>query len=155
VPGIKERIRKVEVTVQLTEIEDSLSNGFHDAYLESIHVDYKSRRGLIKLRVCTGDPDAPSEKEREAYEEVSLELLGLLYFVIEPPDPRAKYAETGELSIDGGPFKPGVDPPMPVPVEQLPSDAFAYWFFVRDWNSFIHVSARDARLNRSLRSVVP
>ena len=154
-PGIKGLQRKIEVTEQLTDIEDSLPNGFHDAYLESIHVDYKSRRALIKLRVCTGDPEGPTEKEREAYEEASLELLGLIYFVVEPPDLRTKYAEMGELSIDGGESKPGSAPSTPVPVEQLPSDAFAYWFFIRDWNSFIHVSARDARLERSLRSVGP
>ena len=26
----------------------------------------------------------------------------------------------------------------------VPSDAFVYWFFVNEWNSFIHVAATDA-----------
>jgi len=135
--------------VQLIEIENSLPNGFHDAYLESVDVDYVSRRALIKLRLCTGDPDAATEKERESYEQANLELLDLVYLVIDGPDPRTKYAETKGLWVDGGEAKPGSAPVTPVPVEQLPSGAFAYWFFVRDWNSFIHVAARDAKLERS------
>ncbi len=139
--------------MQLIEIENSLPNGFHDAYLESVNVDYVSRRALMKLRLCTGDPDARTEKEREAYEEADLELLDLVYLVIEGPDPRTKYVETKGLWVDGGEAKPGAAPGVPVPVEQLPSGAFAYWFFVRDWNSFIHVAARDARLKRSSEGV--
>jgi hypothetical protein len=132
--------------MQLVEIENSLPNGFHDAFLESVDVDYRSRRALIKLRLCIGDPDAAIQSEREAYKGAALELLNLVYLVIEGPDPRSKYAEANRLWIDGGEVKRDSAPAAPVPVEQLPSDAFAYWFFVRDWNSFIHVAARDARL---------
>jgi hypothetical protein len=81
---------------------DSLPNGFHEAFLESVDVDYKSRRGLIKLRLCVGDPDAATQKEREAYKGADLSLVDLVYFVIEGPDPRSKYAETKGLWIDGG-----------------------------------------------------
>ena len=133
--------------MQLVEIENSLPNGFHDAYLESINVDYRSRRGLIKLQLCVGDPDAGTEKDREAYKGADLELLNLVYCVIEAPDPRSKYAETQRLWIDGGEAKPDSAPAMPVPVALLPRGAFAYWFFIRDWNSFIHVAAMDARLH--------
>jgi hypothetical protein len=27
----------------------------------------------------------------------------------------------------------------------LPEGSFAYWFFVNNWNSFIHVAAMDAQ----------
>jgi hypothetical protein len=141
--------------VQLVEIENSLPNGFHDAFLESVDVDYVSKRAEIKLRLCTGDPDASTENEREAYRRANLELLDLVYLVIEGPDPKSKYAETKALWIDGGEVKSDSLPAMPVPVEQLPSGAFAYWFFVRDWNSFIHVSARDARLQWSSEATSP
>jgi hypothetical protein len=141
--------------VRLVDIENSLPNGFHDAFLESVDVDYMSKRALIKLRLCIGDPDASTEKEREAYRGANLELLDVVYLVIEGPDPRSKYAETKGLWIDGGEVKSDSAPAMPIPVEQLPSGAFAYWFFVRDWNSFIHVAARDAKLQWSSEGVSP
>jgi len=141
--------------VQLVEIENSLPNGFHDAFLESVEVDYVSKRAQIKLRLCIGDPDASAENEREAYRGANLELLGLVYLVIEGPDSRSKYAETEGLWIDGGEVKSDSAPATPVPIEQLPSGAFAYWFFVRDWNSFIHVAARDARLQWSSEAASP
>lgn len=141
--------------MKLTEIENSVPNGFHDAFLESVYVDYRSRRALIKLRLCVGDPDAETEKGREAYREADLELLDIVYLVIEGPDPRSKYAETKGLWIDGGEAKPDSAPAMPVPVESLPRGAFAYWFFVRDWNSFIHVAAMDATLHWSSESASP
>ena len=111
-------------------------------------MDYKSRRGLIKLRLCVGDPDAATQKEREAYKGADLELVDLVYFVIEGPDPRSKYAETKGLWIDGE-AKRDSAPATPIPIELPPRDAFAYWFFVRNWNSFIHIAARNASLQRS------
>jgi hypothetical protein len=97
-----------------------------------------------KLLQRVKDADAAIQSEREAYKGAALELLDLVYLVIEGPDPRSKYAEGKGLWIDGGEVKRDSAPAAPVPIEQL--DAFAYWFFVRDWNSFIHVAARDARL---------
>jgi len=135
--------------VQLIEIENSLPNGFHDAILESVEVDYVFRRVEIKLRLWTGDPDASNESEKEAYREAHLELLGLVYFVIEGPDPKSKYPETKGLWIDGGEVKSNSVPTMPSPIEQVPPGTFKYWFFVRDWNSFIHFAAQDARLQWS------
>jgi hypothetical protein len=139
--------------VQLMEIENSLPNGFHDAFLESIHVDYESRRATFKLQLWIGDIDAATKTQREAYEESSLELLDLVYLVVEGPDPRTKYADAKKLWIDAGEAKPGTAPGTPIPVEQLPRGTFAYWIFVRDWNSFIHVAARGARLKRSSEGV--
>ncbi len=139
--------------MQLVEIENALPNGFHDAFLESVHVDYVSKRAQMKLRLCIGDPDASTENKREAYKEANLELLGVVYFVIEGPDLKSKYAETKGLWIDGGDAKSDSAPAMPVPIEQLPPGTFAYWFFVRDWNSFIQVAAQDARLQWSSETV--
>ena len=132
--------------MQLTDIENSLPNGFHDAFIESLNVDYTSKRALIKLRLCIGDPDATTKEEKEAYKKADLELLGLVYFVIDAPDNRYKFLETKELWIDGGEVKPGSSPSTPVPIEMLPKGTFAYWFFARDWNSFIHVAAMSAKL---------
>lgn len=133
--------------MRLIEIENSLPNGFHDAFLESVDVDYTSKRGLIKLRLWVGDLNASAKVEREAYKGADLELLNLVYFVTEAPDPTSKYAEAKELWIDGGEAKSGSAPATPVPMERLPRGVFAYWFFVRDWNSFIHVAAMDAALH--------
>jgi hypothetical protein len=132
--------------VQLVEIENSLPNGFHDALLESVTVDYGSRRSLIRLRLCVGDPDAVVKDKREAYKGADLELLDIVYFVIEAPDPGSEYEAVKSLWIDGGENRSDSGARIPVPQALLPPGAFAYWFFVRDWNSFIHVAAMDAKL---------
>lgn len=88
--------------VQLVEIENSLPNGFHDAFLESLTVDYASRRSSIRLRLWVGDPDAVVKDKREAYKGADLELLNIVYFVIEAPDPGSEYEAVKSLWIDGG-----------------------------------------------------
>lgn len=135
--------------MQLTEIENSLPNGFHDALVESITADYARKRIAIDLRLCVGDPDGKNKQEREGYRRGELKLLDFIYLVIDPPDLSYKYAAAKDLWIDAGEAKPNSIPPNPSPRAPLPDGAFAYWFFVRDWNSFIHVAAMEAKFQWS------
>ena len=75
-----------------------------------------------------------------------MKLSGLLYWVIEPPDTNYPYVESKQLWVDAGSlasadFKPSVNLPEP-----LPANAFASWFFIQNWNSFMYVAAMDASL---------
>lgn len=130
----------------LAEIEDALPNGFHDALLQCVNLDYSTRRAAVALRVCVGDPDGATEEEREAYKSAEIHLLDLVYFVIKPPDPGCDYRARVALWVEAGAADAESAPPPPMPLDLLPAGAFAYWFFVRDWNSFIHVAAIDASL---------
>jgi hypothetical protein len=132
--------------MNLEQLEKSLPNGFHDAEVEFITVDYVSRKAVMKMQLSVGNPDAATSEEREVYKPVELHLSDVVYFVVEAPDPKYKYAEKKGLSVDAGRADEESAPASPVPIEQLPAGASAYWFFVNDWNSFIHVAAMDASL---------
>ena len=132
--------------MQFKEVEDSLPNGFHDAVVQTVTMDYVSRKAVIKMQLWVGDLDAATEIEREAHKAAELHLSDVLYFVIDAPDPKYKFAERRELRIDAGGADEESAPAPPIPLAQLPAGASAHWFFVNDWNSFIHIAAMDAQL---------
>lgn len=132
--------------MRLDELEDSLPNGFHDASIEGIVVDYVSQRATLQMKLLVSSPETETQSEREIYKRAELQLLGILYFVIEAPDPSYKYAEGKALTIDAGKTSEKSSPAPPIPLDQLPTGVSAYWFFVSDWNSFIHIAAMDAKL---------
>ena len=132
--------------MDLQELEDSLPNGFHDSKLEGFTVDYVSRTAVLKMRLLVGTPDGATEEEREDYKPAELHLSDVVYFVIDAPDPNYKYAESKGLWVNAGRAGEGKGPAPRVSYELLPKRAFAYWFFVHDWNSFIHVAALGASL---------
>jgi hypothetical protein len=75
-----------------------------------------------------------------------LKLSGLLYCAIEPPDANYSYGEARKLWVDTGALESAsIRPSVKLP-ERLPEGAFACWFFVHDWNSFIYVAAMEASL---------
>lgn len=132
--------------MQLEQLVDSLPNGFHDANLESINVDYASRRATLQMQLLVGSPDGETREQRETYKPAELHLSDVLYFVIDAPESTYEYAGTKALSIDAGRADEKSAPTPPIPLDQLPAGASAYWFFVNDWNSFIHVAAMEAKL---------
>ena len=126
----------------LDELDQTLPNGFHDSEIRSLRVDYLKRRVALELAVWLGDmerKDAP----REAYRDGELTLDGLQFLAIEPPDPRYPFAEHNPLRVDltGGASKSEVPA-----VGRIATDCFVASFFVVDWNSHIHVAARNATI---------
>lgn len=132
--------------MNLVQIENSLPNGFHDASIEAIEIDYTLREALMRMQIFIGTPDAATEQEREAYKSAELYLSGVLYFAIGAPDPSYSYSEKEPLWIDAGDAKNGSGPVPPIPIDLLPDGAFTHWFYVNDWNSFIIVAATSADL---------
>jgi len=130
----------------LEELADTLPNGLHDAQVSSISIDYLKREAKFALDVWVGDSSSQDEEVREAYQGGELKLSGLLYCAIEPPDGNYPYGEAERLWVDAGALgSDSIRPSVKLP-EPLPEGAFAYWFFVQGWNSFIYVAARDASL---------
>jgi hypothetical protein len=129
----------------LEELADTLPNGFHDAQISSVSIDYVERQARLNIDLWVGVP-SEDEELREAYREGELKLSGLLYWVIEPPDANYPYGKLEQLWVDAGSlesasFKPSVKLPEP-----LPAGAFASWIFVQGWNSFMYLAAMDASL---------
>ncbi|MGV7220296.1 MAG: hypothetical protein ACQ9MH_02075 [Nitrospinales bacterium] len=134
--------------MNLKKIECELLNGFHDAYLKNIQVDYCNRKVILDLDISIGDPDANDKESREKYRLGQIIITNFLYCVIEPPDSNYSFQESKPLWIDGGHIEEILPPPLPSGLlpKSLPDDAFVYWFFVRDWNSYIYIAGIDARL---------
>jgi hypothetical protein len=130
----------------LEELAFTLPDGFHDAQVSNVSIDYIKREARLIMDLSVGDPSSDDAELRDAYREGELKLSGLLYWVIEPPDANYPYWESKQLWIDAGDlasasFRPSVKLPEP-----LPAGAFASWFFVQGWNSFMYVAAMDASL---------
>jgi hypothetical protein len=134
---------EVPSTMTLEDIAASLPNGFHDALLRTLTVDYVSRRATLNLRVWVGDVDARREADREAYRAVTLTISGLLWWIVESPQ-NVTGATGEELWIDAGPLSSLQTKPD---VPSVSDDAFAWWIFVRQWNAFMYIAGSDASLD--------
>jgi len=130
------------MNLTLNTIEANLPNGFHDALIKGISVDYAERRIVIAIGILTGQPSAPTEEERESYSDALLIIDDFLFCIIEPPDRQYPFESAGPLRVDSGSGNPQGLPFL----ENIPPDAFTLWFFVNEWNSFIYIAARAAHL---------
>jgi len=131
----------------LRQIDDELPNGFHDALLQTIMLDLVSKVARLTLQMSVGEPETTTDDASDGYKPATLTLEGLVYFVIETPDLERKFLTPKGVSIDAGDATNLDNPRAPRPLTALPDDAFAYWFFVHQWNCFIHVAARHASLD--------
>ncbi len=129
--------------MNLADLEQQLPNGFHDAEVSRISIDFLARNATLELEIWIGDMACPPEDGREVYRAARLELLGLAYLAMEPPDPNYGYLkerQPGPLDIDLSYVLSAEGHPLTQPGE------FNARFFVYPWNSFIELSAVDARL---------
>jgi hypothetical protein len=126
----------------LEELENTLPNGLHDAEVKRIVVDYTERSVVLDVDVWVGDMrDAPAR--REAYRRGRIEISGLLFLVMEPPDKNYPFKE-GDLRIDGCDLRKNLDKTL---LESLPNEAFFRSLWVSEWNAFIHIAAGHAQVN--------
>jgi len=127
--------------VNIEQLEAGLPNGFHDALLRTYSSESAERRAEFVLDIWVGDLHSDLEADRERRRPALLELLGLVYLVVEDPDPRYPVTEGSPVQIDAC----GADDNSEL-ARQVPAEGFAGRFFVTEWNAFIHFSAREARL---------
>lgn len=126
----------------LEELEGTLPNGLHDAEVRRISVDYVERLLMIDLEVWVGDMDDPPER-REAYKKGRLEVSGLQFFVLESPDAHYPYRTPSRLTIDGCDVRENLNSDL---MASLPPEAFFRSLWVNEWNRFIHIAAKDAKI---------
>lgn len=129
----------------LEQLERSLPNGFHDAQIKGINLNYVERTIVFEMRLWVGDLESADKAEREAYRLGVLIISEFDFCVIEPPDLRYPYHPVKAVRVDSGAGNPQSIPLL----ENIPEDTFAHWFFVNEWNSFIYFIARAARLEMS------
>jgi hypothetical protein len=125
----------------LEELENTLPNGLHDAEVKRITVDYAQRRVTFELAVWVGSIDESPER-REAYKNGLVEVSGLLFLVMEPPDPKYPFTRSG-ITIDGCNMSKNINDEL---LKSLPPGSFFRSLWVSEWNTFIHIAANSARI---------
>jgi hypothetical protein len=119
----------------IEHLESILPNGFHDALLLRLSVDYRIGEAVMGIEVVVNDERTPE------YREGLLRMSGVHFLVVDAPGPNAILNSPRRSRIDAGsghPSRSTIDLPS------LPPGHFLHWFFVNDWNAFIRVAAKDA-----------
>ncbi len=129
------------MTTTLDDVSATLPNGFHDAKLKRLLIDYAKREARFIIDIWVGDM---SMEQREVYRLAEISLSGLLFWISEPPAANPTF-DTGGERIDIGSLaelskKPCLDLPF------VPEGAFVNWVFLTEWNAFNYVAAQDAEL---------
>ena len=123
----------------LEQLDASLPNGFHDARFRTISIDFERRLVLVGCSLSVGHPD-DAPKERDRIRDAVLTVQGVEFVEMEPPAAGCDYIPGRSLWVD---FEAGASRPG---VRAIPHDCFIGAFFVRDWNAFIRVAAREASI---------
>lgn len=126
------------------ELDALYPNGFYDAYIDCLRVDYKNRAAELQLNLRRNPPDGPNADE---YQRAVLVLRGFYYFVIEPPDTDHLWYPARSIQINGSPEDTSQFPLFEHLKAKLPAGAFCCRFYVHDWNSFIHIAAKEVQLS--------
>jgi hypothetical protein len=124
--------------VTFSQIEAGLPNGFHDAKILGISVDYLARTLQLTMRILIG---TPGEANEEDYGPAELKVKGLHLFSVELPDPAYPFWTGGRpLNVSG-------DDDRSALAVKLPEDVSYCRFFVEEWNSFIHIAATSVEIS--------
>ena len=126
----------------LEELESTLPNGLHDAEVRRITVNYERREMSFDVAVWVGDMDDPADR-REAYRNGRVDISGLLFLIIEPPDPKYPF-KSSDLRIDGCDMRKNLNSEL---LDSLPPSAFFRSLWVNEWNAFIHIAAEEAQMS--------
>jgi hypothetical protein len=113
------------------EVAADLPNGFHDAEVESIRIDYATRTVGFELDVWVGTAD-----ERELYRRAMLTVTDFQYCAMDVPDQAYPFSGIDTLTIDL------FEATQFVPV----TAAYGCRLWVGQWNGFIHLAAEAASL---------
>jgi hypothetical protein len=129
-------------------LNHELPNGFHDAKLSSIELDYVAGIATLHLACWVGSMDAAPGPEREQYREGIVSLSGLCFCSIQPPDPNYPFLPDGKpIDLSGDGANADHLPSLPALSLRLPEGAWCYRFFVVEWNAFIYVAAKHAEIS--------
>lgn len=127
------------------ELEQSLPNGFHDAAIREITVDFIRRSVTVSIDLLTGHPSSP---DPESYRAGRLQIAPIYLFFIEPPDPRYSFIPNGaHVKVDGGCVKVGQSAETDSLLPVLPRSATMYRFFLEKWNAFLYLAGESVEFS--------
>jgi len=129
----------------LQEISASLLNGFHDAHLDQLSVDYAASTIIMRFNLCLGlTSDDPELRTR--YAKGNMLLSGMQYCVVEKPEDNGHGLLPSHFhaTLDG--FETAAQPELVANLPGLEPGYFAHSFIVFGWNCYIHVAAQSASI---------
>jgi hypothetical protein len=112
----------------LNELMEPLPWGLHDAYLESLSLDWPRATASLTVRLVMSESQ---DEERRA----RIDLTGLVFCSVDAPEiaPERGYTPTAPNGLwlsDGEGAAPGSEAVLP----KLPEGCFLHWLYVKDWN---------------------
>ena len=123
------------------EVEKTLPNGFHDAKIVQITLDYPAGTLLMTMQILVGVGQATE------YGPAELRANGLYFCFIDPPDPTYPFKPNGKGLRVCGDQEPRESPVIGDLLHELPEGVSVYRFYADRWNSFIHVAATDIQIS--------
>lgn len=123
------------------ELDELLINGFHDALLENVTMNYVDRRLCLDLYFCLGEVE-PHER-REVYRPARVTFENVAYLVIEPPDVSRPWSRSGRIRIDAGSGTPSQSQSI---VPSAPVGTSAAWVYLNELNRFLLFASASASL---------
>src|SRR5271156_2972770 len=120
------------------ELSEMLPNGFHDAEIRMIRVDFVDRFMLLGVNIHVS---TPGDSDRERYRQGTLKVESLCLFFVEPPDHQHRFVLDGApLNATGNTARAGQNAKVDRLLTALPPNSTAYLFFLDDWNSRLYLA---------------
>jgi hypothetical protein len=130
--------------MKIEEIERTLPNGFHDAVIERIDLNYLKREAKLYLNMQIQNCGSGEVSSCPINRTGIITLSELLFCIIEPPDPQYPYQSVEGLWITSS--GPTDSIKTQTELRKLMSEEyFTHYFFVSNLNAFIYIAAKDAR----------
>ena len=127
------------------EIDQELPNGFHDAKLRNISIDFVGRSVVIGIDLLVGLPHTPNP---EGYRAGALKVASSCLFFVEAPDPSYPFIPDGSaLNVDGDSVRAGQSAQVDELLLVLPKNATLYRFFLKEWNSFLYLGGASVEVS--------
>ena len=126
------------------ELDQRFPNGFDSAEISSLTLDDRSRTAIFQINLRGDLPDSPN---RDQYRQATLTAQEFYYFSIEPPDADHVHPQGPKITVDGFPEDAARFSLFRHLAPTLPASAFCCRFYVHDWNSFIHLAAKNAEFS--------
>ena len=124
----------------LSELDDSLPNGIHDAYLERLSVSFAEGSVTLGLKLLVS-----SVGEKARYQDAEIKASGLLVLVIQGPD-GAPTSISEPLGICSFQTSEQYYPGFSNCAKEI-QPMFHSFYVEEPWNSYIHIAAERAEIS--------
>jgi hypothetical protein len=127
------------------ELDKELPNGFHDAKLHDLRIDYVGGSAILRMGLDFGSYDRSNSPD---YRIGELRVSGLHFCSIDPPSDDHPYVPHGfALNVAGYPTTLDTFPALEGLSRTFPDGVMCFQFYVHEWNSFINIAAKDVQIS--------